>query len=152
MRLLRCLPIFLLLAASTSFAQYQPGVNNNVTLLGHQHKYNEYSNIWGYTDARGNEYALLGTDIGLSIVNITDPSNPVEVDFIPGPGPTAWREIKVYNNFAYVVSEATAPEEYTGLQAIDLSTLPDSGSFFGSSDFCVHNLTTMRKPTTFPES
>jgi choice-of-anchor B domain-containing protein len=132
MRWLRRSPLVFLLAAS-AFAQYQPGVNNNVTLLGHQHKYRAYSNIWGYTDARGNEYALLGTDIGLSIVNLTEPANPVEVDFIPGPGPTAWREIKVYKNFAYVVSEATAPEEYTGIQAVDLSTLPDSGSFFYSS-------------------
>ncbi len=132
MRVLRYTLLHALLAAS-AFAQYQPGVNNNVTLLGHQHKYNEYSNLWGYTDARGNEYALLGTDIGLSIVNITDPTKPVEVDFVPGPGPTAWREIKVYKNFAYVVSEATAPEEFTGIQAVDLSTLPDSGSFFYSS-------------------
>ncbi len=133
MRLLRSvLPLFLL-ATTAGFAQYQPGVNNNVTLLGHQHKYNVYSNIWGYTDAQGNEYALLGTDVGLSIVNITDPTNPVEVDFIPGPGPTAWREIKVYKNFAYVVSEGTAPQEFTGIQAVDLSTLPDSGSFFYSS-------------------
>lgn len=133
MRLLRSGSIIFLLCAVAALAQYQPGVNNNITLLGHQHKYELYSNIWGYTDAKGNEYALLGTDIGLSIVNITDPRHPVEVDFIPGPGPTAWREIKVYNNFAYVVSEARTPTEYTGIQAVDLSTLPDSGSFFYSS-------------------
>lgn len=132
MRLLRGTVLFALLATS-AFAQYQPGVNNNITLLGHQHKYNGYSNIWGYTDSEGNEYALLGADVGLSIVNITDPANPVEVDFIPGPGPTAWREIKGYKNFAYVVSEATAPEEHTGIQAIDLSTLPNSGSFVYAS-------------------
>ncbi|NUO79489.1 choice-of-anchor B family protein [candidate division KSB1 bacterium] len=129
----RVASVFFAITATATFSQYQPGVNNNITLLGHQHEYDSYSNIWGYTDARGNEYALLGTDIGLSIVNITDPANPIEVDFIPGPGPTAWREIKVYNNFAYVVSEATAPVEFTGIQAIDLSTLPDSGSFFYSS-------------------
>ncbi len=132
MRLLRGTVLFALLATS-AFAQYQPGVNNNITLLGQQHKYNGYSNIWGYTDSEGNEYALLGADIGLSIVNITDPTNPVEVDFIPGPGPTAWREIKVYKNFAYVVSEATSPEEHTGIQAIDLSTLPNPGSFVYAS-------------------
>ena len=132
MRLLRSTFLFTLLAAS-AFAQFQPGVNNNVTRLGHQHKYNGYSNIWGYTDSRGNEYALVGADLGLSIVNITDPAKPVEVDFVPGPGPTAWREIKVYNNYAYVVSEASTPVEHSGLQAVDLSTLPDSVSFFYSS-------------------
>lgn len=132
MRLLRFAFLCTLLAAS-AFAQFQPGTNNNITLLGHQHKYNEYSNIWGYTDSRGNEYALVGTDIGLSVVNVTDPTKPVEVDFVPGPGPTAWREIKVYNNYAYVVSEASTPEEHSGLQALDLSTLPDSVNFFYSS-------------------
>ena len=115
-----------------AFAQYVPGVNNNVTLLGRQDKYNGYSNIWGYTDARGNEYALVGADVGLSVVNITNPGNPIEVDFVPGPGPTAWREIKTFSHYAYVVSEASSPNQYSGVQVVDLSTLPDSVKSFRS--------------------
>src|SRR5262245_37034367 len=102
MRSLRVCAGLLGFFASSGFSQYQPGVNNNLTLLGHLHQYQEYSNIWGYTDPQGREYALLGTDIGLSIVNITDPRHPVEVAFVPGPGPTAWREIKTFQNVAYV--------------------------------------------------
>ena len=115
-----------------AFAQYVPGVNNNVTLLGRQDKYNGYSNIWGYTDASGNEYALVGADVGLSIVNITNPANPVEVSFIPGPGPTGWREIKTYSHYAYVVSEASAPNQYSGVQVVDLSSLPNAVTSFHS--------------------
>ncbi|NUO80999.1 choice-of-anchor B family protein [candidate division KSB1 bacterium] len=125
-------PLLFLLSLTNAFAQYVPGVNNNITLLSHQDKYNNYSNIWGYTDDKGNEYALVGADIGLSVVNITDPRHPVEVDFVPGPGPTAWREIKTYSHYAYVVSEASSPSEYSGVQIVDLSTLPDSVKSFHS--------------------
>jgi choice-of-anchor B domain-containing protein len=132
MRLLHICVALLCLNAASGFSQYQPGVNNNLTLLGHLHQYQEYSNIWGYTDPQGREYALLGTDIGLSIVNITDPRHPLEVAFVPGPGPTAWREIKTYQNVAYVVSEATFPNQYSGIQVVDLSSLPDTVGFFYS--------------------
>ena len=30
------------------------------------------SNIWGYVDETGKEYALVGTDDGLSVVNVTN--------------------------------------------------------------------------------
>lgn len=125
------LPLPVLFAVS-AFAQYQPGVNNNLTLLGHLHQYRGYSNIWGYTDSQGREYALLGTDVGLSIVNITAPRQPVEVAFVPGPGPTLWREIKVYQDVAYVVSEAVAPTAYTGIQVVYLGALPDPNVIFYS--------------------
>jgi choice-of-anchor B domain-containing protein len=122
------------IVASNAPAQYVPGVNNNVTLLGHLHQYGAYANVWGYTDNNGNEYALLGTDVGLSIINATDPQNPVEVDFVPGPlaPPYHWREIKTYLHYAYVVSEGTAPNQYAGIQVVDLSTLPDSVRSFHS--------------------
>jgi choice-of-anchor B domain-containing protein len=122
------------MATSNVLAQYQPGVNNNITLLGHLHQYNGYANVWGYTDSEGNEYALLGTDIGLSVINVTDPANPVEVDFVPGPlaPPYHWREIKTFSHYAYVVSEGTTPNQFAGLQVVDLSTLPDSVRSFHS--------------------
>ena len=114
--------------ASIVLAQYQPGVNNHVTLLGRLDRYGSYSNIWGYTDGRGNEYALLGADAGLSIINITNPTQPVEVAFVPGPN-SSWREIKTYSHYAYVVSEGTSPSQYTGIQVVDLSKLPNAAPF-----------------------
>ncbi len=85
------------LHASLAFAQYQPGRNYNMTKLAQLDQYDGYSGVWGYTDNAGREYALLGTDQGLSIVNVTDPRNPREVDSVPGTfaPPYHWREIKV---------------------------------------------------------
>ena len=122
--------LLVLSAIDRGFSQYVPGINNNVTLLSHVDQYDVYSNIWGYTDGVGREYALVGVDAGLSIVDITDPATPVEVDLIPGPTAvgTIWREIKTYSSYAYVVSEHTSPTNLSGLQIIDLSPLPDSAS------------------------
>lgn len=103
----------------------------NISLLGHVDyqalRSSDLSNLWGYADEEGNEYALVGVNGsgtpnsgGLSVVNVTDPANPVEVFFAPGP-PSAWREIKVWGNHAYVTTEANF-----GLQIIDLSPLPQS--------------------------
>ena len=118
------------LSSSPVLAQYRPGVNNHVTLLGRLDQYGGYANVWGYTDSKGNEYALLGASTGLSIINITDPRHPVEVAFVPGAGPTIWREIKTYSHYAYVVNDViTTPNQYTGIQVVDLSTLPNPVAF-----------------------
>lgn len=79
------------------------------------------SNIWGYVDSFGNEYALVGTTAGVSIVNVTNPSNPFEVFSVAGTN-SIWREIKTHGNYAYVTTEGGT----LGLQIIDLSNLPAS--------------------------
>lgn len=112
---------FILLTSTVLFAQ------TNITLLSNLNQYPSvgYNDIWGYADGSGNEYALLGTEAGTSIVNVTNPSNPVEVSFIPGP-PSLWRDLKVHSTYAYVVTEGTGTGR--GLQIIDLSQLPASAS------------------------
>ena len=62
------------------------------------------SNIGGYVDSLGNEYALVGTFTGLSIVDVTDPSNPIIKFSIPGTN-SDWREVKTWQNYAYVTTE-----------------------------------------------
>lgn len=119
--------VLCLMALSLSaFSQYTPGINNNVTLLSHVDNYSTYSNIWGYVDGQGREYALVDHNAGTSIVDITNPTAPVEVTMIPGPVSTGtcWREIKTYGQYAYVVSEHTEPNNLAGIQIIDLSNLP----------------------------
>ncbi len=93
----------------------------NVTFLSNLNQYPSvgYNDIWGYVDAFGNEYALLGVQNGTSIINVTNPVNPVEIAFIPG-STSVWRDIKTHGNYAYVVSDFTSD----GLQIIDLSQLP----------------------------
>ena len=76
------------------------------------------SDIWGYVDGSGNEYAIVGLNNGTSIVDVTNPANPVEIFFESGMN-SIWRDIKTWNNHAYVTTE-----EPQGLLIIDLSTLP----------------------------
>ena len=80
----------------------------------------DLNDIWGYTDELGNEYALVGLMDGTSIVDVTDPGNPVELVYIPGMN-SVWRDIKVYDDYAYVTTEASE-----GLLIIDMSPLPGS--------------------------
>jgi choice-of-anchor B domain-containing protein len=84
---------------------------------------NELANLWGYADANGNEYALVGTQKGMSIINVTVPTNPTLVVNISGPF-SDWREIKTYGHYAYVVTEGTTGPK-KGLTIIDLSQLPN---------------------------
>lgn len=80
------------------------------------------NDIWGYTDEFGNEYALVGGTKGTSVVDISDPANPVEVFFEPGLE-SIWRDIKTVGDYAYVTTEAQ-----NGLLIIDLSPLPSSSA------------------------
>lgn len=86
------------------------------------------SNLWGYTDETGIDYALVGVNGGpdagtggISVVSLEDPANPVEVFFFAGPN-SIWREVKVWNHHAYITTEA----ESGGITIVDLSPLPQS--------------------------
>jgi len=75
------------------------------------------SDIWGYYD--GATYlALQGSYSGTIFVDVTDPYNPVEVGFVAGPN-SSWRDIKTYQNYAYIVTEGAGP--LAGMQIVDLS-------------------------------
>ncbi|MBI2428327.1 MAG: choice-of-anchor B family protein [Ignavibacteriales bacterium] len=91
----------------------------NMQLVGQMRNYgtNGYSNCWGYVAPNGKEYALLGTFPGTQIVDISSDTLK-EVAFIPGPG-SGWREMKVYQKYAYVVTEGNG----AGLQIIDLDSM-----------------------------
>ena len=78
------------------------------------------NDVWGYVDEIGNEYALVGTSKGTSIVNVTNPSNPFEVFWLPG-STSIWRDPSSHGDFAYVTTEAE-----DGLLIIDLSPLPQA--------------------------
>lgn len=69
--------------------------NQNLSLVS-QFNYTERLNdIWGYVDDAGTEYALVGLRNGVSIVDLSDPSNPEERDFLPGVR-SAWRDLKTH--------------------------------------------------------
>jgi choice-of-anchor B domain-containing protein len=67
---------------------------------------------------------LLGCYEGTSIIDVTNPSLPVEVAFISGPY-SVWRDIKTHSYYAYVTHDANANQHPNpGVQIIDLSSLP----------------------------
>lgn len=76
---------------------------------------------WGWTDpATGKEYALMGLDNGTAFVDITDTENLVYLGKLStATEPSSWRDVKVYRNHAFIVSEA----EGHGMQVFDLTRL-----------------------------
>ncbi len=82
------------------------------------------NDIWGWTDPEsGKEYALVGRTDGTSFVDITDPGNPVFIGDLPKPEQSpssAWRDIKVYRDHAFIVSDAAGDH---GMQVFDLARL-----------------------------
>ena len=85
------------------------------------------SDIWGWTDeASGREFALLGLSDGTAFVEITDPGNPVYLGKLDTHTTnSSWRDIKTYQNHAFIVAEASNH----GLQVFDLTQLlASSGS------------------------
>jgi choice-of-anchor B domain-containing protein len=82
-----------------------PPVSRNVTLHARLADYPIYSACTAYVHPDGREYAVVGTVNGTSIVNVTNPSAPYEVGFIPGLT-SQWREMKSYRQWIYVSTEA----------------------------------------------
>lgn len=110
--------LFLLGAVHSTYAQ----AAKNLSLVSHVTFSATLNDVWGYEDGNGNEYALVGRTDGVSIVDLSNPALPVEIQFISGAGST-WRDLKTYGTFAYVSNETA-----DGLLIIDLSNLPGTVS------------------------
>ena len=82
------------------------------------------NDIWGWVDPdTGREYAIVGMSNATSFVDVTDPSNPVYVGKLPktpGARASVWRDIKVYGDHAFIVSDAAGRH---GMQVFDLRNL-----------------------------
>lgn len=79
------------------------------------------NDIWGWTDpASGREFAIAGLSTGTAFIEVTVPDNSVYLGFLPThTSSSLWRDMKVYQHYAYIVSEATNH----GLQVFDLHRL-----------------------------
>lgn len=102
------------------------------------------NDIWGWTDSESSkEYALIGLSDGITFVDISTPTAPIVIGKLIEThdharseeilhGESAWRDIKVYKDHAFIVSDLN--EEH-GMQIFDLTQLRD---FDGSE---VHTFT-----------
>lgn len=79
------------------------------------------NDIWGWTDSKTNkEYAIMGMDNKTAFVDITDPTNPIHLaDIKTHTTPKIWRDMKVYKQYVYIVSEA----KRHGMQVFDMTRL-----------------------------
>lgn len=84
----------------------------------------EVNDLWGWTDpVTGTEWALVGRYDGTSFIDLADPGNPVYAGNLPlteGARPNTWRDIKVYNDHAFIVADNAGQH---GMQIFDLTQL-----------------------------
>lgn len=80
------------------------------------------SDTWGWKDAEtGRYFALFGRSNGTGFVEVTDPREPVYLGNLPSTsGDQPWRDIKVYENHAFIVADRIAGH---GMQVFDLTRL-----------------------------
>ena len=76
---------------------------------------------WGWTDPlNGKEYAIVGLSSHTAFVDMSDPDNLLLLGILPTASANSiWRDIKVFQNHAFIVSEASDH----GMQIFDLTRL-----------------------------
>ncbi len=96
------------------------------------------NDVWGWTDsASGREFAIMGLTNGTAFVEVTNPKAPTYLGTLKttaGTGNKAWRDMKVYKDQAYIVSDGNGAH---GVQVFDMTQLltagvsdPDSPHYF----------------------
>ena len=90
------------------------------------HRGVKLTDIWGWEDPEtGVEYVLQGRQDGVAFINIGDPYNPFYVGQLmktEGSPGSNWRDVKVYKNHAFIVSDGANQH---GMQVFDLTQLRD---------------------------
>jgi len=86
----------------------------------------QVNDVWGWTDPdSGKEIAIVGRYDGTSFLDVSNPGAPVYLGNLPlhaGANPNVWRDMKVYENHAYIVSDGAGAH---GMQVFDLTRLRD---------------------------
>ncbi len=84
------------------------------------------NDLWGWEDPdTGREYAIVGMSNATSFVDVTDPFNPRVLGTLrmtETANMAVWRDMKVYKNYAYIVSDGAGQH---GMQIFDLTRLRD---------------------------
>ncbi len=107
-------------------------VNYNLDLVSQieiENADNNYgvSDVWGYTDETGIEYAIVGYQFGTYIYDVSsNPESPTLIADIIGPSSGDYyyhRDYKTYGDYLYIVNEMYGGD--IGMQVVDLTPLPE---------------------------
>ena len=108
-----------------SLTNYNLELENIITFDNDSNNFG-ISDVWGYTDETGIEYAIVGYQYGTMIYNVSSSENPIEIANIIGPSNGDYyyhRDYKTYQNHLYIVNEMYGGD--MGMQVIDLNPLPE---------------------------
>lgn len=96
----------------------------------------EYNDVWGYQHG-SREFAVVGSNTAINIVDVTDCSNPTLVhQWVDGTN-TFWRDFKEYEDYVYAVCDVTSSCNQ-GLQIINKNNFTQTQN---QSDFTkAHNI------------
>lgn len=106
---------------------------------------NTYNEIWGFK-VNGHEYAVIGSTMGTHFLDVTDPDNIFEREFIQGAsaGPhIVHRDYHDFRGYLYAVADESGGGTKSTLQIIDISGLPESISVVYDDDDLIertHNI------------
>jgi len=114
--------ILLLSLIAIIFTAFNSNAQTNFEFIANAPVSDGSNDIWGYHAPNGDEYAIMGRNSGVSIFDIREPANPVEVAFLPGAN-SGWRDIKTWGEYAFVTNESN-----NGLMIIDLTDLPNGAT------------------------
>ncbi len=102
--------LFLLFAAQSFSQAYNTtliGTWSDPTINPHSGVY--YNDIWGYVHTNGDEYGIVGSPKKVHFIDLTNPSNPIEVASFFGGNTSAynsiWRDFKTFGTYAYGVAD-----------------------------------------------
>ena len=97
------------------------------------------NDCWGYTSPSGREYAMIGHSHGTTFVDISDPSGPVVIHNQVGEQ-SLWRDVKVYQEYAYIVSEGGGGIQVMNLSNIDNGVVTLANQIFSGGTSDTHNV------------
>jgi choice-of-anchor B domain-containing protein len=126
--------LLVLIFVSAAFAGKSQFAHNNISLLGQfddpsvlaESIYGiRYQGCSGWKNpVDGREYAIIGSTFGTYFIEVTDPLNPVQRDYVPGRHQYCiWHEYQTYDKYCYILSDDSPNNSF---QIADMSYLPDS--------------------------
>jgi len=97
------------------------------------------NDCWGYVSPSGREYALMGLNNAVAVVEITDPALPEVIGKVAHPSST-WADIKTFADHAFVVNESGGGLQIFTLAQVDIGDVGAPISFTDNNLSTAHNI------------